>query len=244
VTSRVWIVGGSTGIGAALAKAYLEEGYQVVVSARNEERLSDFAESIGCQSMPMDVTERESCRAAWAAICQEAIPDKVIISSGTHQEMPVTEFNAENCESLMQVNYFGVVYLLEAILPTYLKSGGQIGVIASLAGYRGLPYASSYGASKAAVINLCESLRVELEDSKVDLRLINPGFVKTPLTDKNQFQMPSLISPEQAAAQIVIGLKGRSFEIRFPKLFAATLALLRHLPYKFYFPLVKRVTKR
>jgi short-subunit dehydrogenase len=85
---------------------------------------------------------------------------------------------------------------------------------------------------------------VELEDSKVDLRLINPGFVKTPLTDKNQFQMPSLISPEQAAAQIVIGLKGRSFEIRFPKLFAATLALLRHLPYKLYFPLVKRVTKR
>jgi short-subunit dehydrogenase len=244
VASRVWIIGGSTGIGAALAKAYLEEGYEVWVSARSKERLSMFAESIGCQFIPLDVTDRDSCISAWTAICQEAIPDKVIISSGTHQEMPVTNFNAENCNTLMQVNYFGVVYLLEAILPTYLKSGGQIGVIASLAGYRGLPYASSYGASKAAVINLCESLRVELEDSNVDLRLINPGFVKTPLTDKNQFQMPSLISPEQAAAEIVKGLKGRGFEIRFPKLFAATLALLRHLPYKLYFPLVKRVTKR
>ncbi|NRP46965.1 SDR family NAD(P)-dependent oxidoreductase [Marinobacterium sp. xm-m-312] len=244
MASRIWIIGGSTGIGAALAKAYLDEGYQVLISARNEERLVTLAESIGCQSMPLDVTDRDSCIKAWADICQECMPDKVIISSGTHQEMPATEFNAENCESLMQVNYFGVVYLLEAILPTYLKSGGQIGVISSLAGYRGLPYASSYGASKAALINLCESLRVELEDSKVDIRLINPGFVKTPLTDKNQFQMPALISPEQAAAEIVKGLKGRSFEIRFPKLFAATLALLRHLPYKLYFPLVKRVTKR
>lgn len=244
MTSRVWIVGGSTGIGAALAEACLEEGYEVLASARNEERLSTFAKSIGCQFMPMDVTDRQSCIAAWEAICQEGIPEKVIISSGTHQEMPVTEFNAENCESLMQVNYFGVVYLLEAILPTYLKSGGQIGVIASLAGYRGLPYASSYGASKAAVINLCESLRVELENTKVDLRLINPGFVKTPLTDKNQFQMPSLISPEQAAAEIIKGINGSGFEIRFPKLFAATLALFRHLPYKLYFPLVKRVTKR
>jgi short-subunit dehydrogenase len=244
VTSRVWIVGGSTGIGAALAKAYLKEGYQVLVSARSEERLTTLAESIGCQSMPLDVTDRDACKKAWNDICQESIPDKVIISSGTHQEMPVSEFNAENCNSLMQVNYFGVVYLLEVILPTYLNSGGQIGVISSLAGYRGLPYASSYGASKAALINLCESLRVELVDSKVDIRLINPGFVKTPLTDKNQFQMPSLISPEQAAVEIVKGLKGRSFEIRFPKLFAATLALLRHLPYKLYFPLVKRVTKR
>lgn len=244
MSSLVWIVGGSTGIGAALAKAYLEEGYQVLISARNEERLSTLAESIGCQSLPLDVTNRDACIAAWADICQESIPDKIIISSGTHQEMPVAEFNAENCESLMQVNYFGVVYLFEAILPTYLKTGGQIGVISSLAGYRGLPYASSYGASKAAVINLCESLRVELEDTSVDLRLINPGFVKTPLTDKNQFQMPSLISPDKAASEIVKGLKGRSFEIRFPKLFAATLALLRHLPYKLYFPLVKRVTKR
>ena len=244
MASRIWIVGGSTGIGAALAKAYLNEGFQVLVSARHSERLSTLAESIGCQSKPLDVTDRDSCMMAWADICQESIPDKVIISSGTHQEMPVSEFNAENCESLMQVNYFGVVYLLETILPTFLMSGGQIGVISSLAGYRGLPYASSYGASKAALINLCESLRVELEDSKVDIRLINPGFVKTPLTDKNQFQMPSLISPEQAAEEIVKGLKGRSFEIRFPKLFAATLALLRHLPYKLYFPLVKRVTKR
>ena len=244
MASRVWIVGGSTGIGAALAKAYLEEGYQVLISARNEERLSKLAESIGCQFMPLDVTDQNACISAWTDICQGSIPDKVIISSGTHQEMPVTEFNAKNCESLMQVNYFGVVYLLEAILPTFLKSGGQIGVISSLAGYRGLPYASSYGASKAALINLCESLRVELEDSNVDIRLINPGFVKTPLTDKNQFKMPSLISPEQAAGEIVRGLKGQGFEIRFPKLFAATLALLRHLPYKLYFPLVKRVTKR
>lgn len=244
--NSIWVVGGSTGIGYALAKYWVNQGYRVFISARSQKKLVQVATSLGelCVPIPADVTDPDSLSFAWHKVSLEGLPSKVIYCSGNHLEMPVAEFNALTCKTLMDVNYFGLCHLLDNVLKPFLESGGQIGVVSSLAGYRGLPKAAAYGASKAAVINFCEALQVELKGTNVDLRLINPGFVRTPLTDKNEFDMPFLVEPEVAAQVIAEGLNGDSFEIRFPKRFALILAFLRILPYKLYIPLVKRMTKQ
>ena len=145
-------------------------------------------------------------------------------------------------QDTMEVNYFGTLRCIKAILPSMLEKGGHIAVVASLAGYRGLPNASGYGPSKAAVISLCESMRTELLDTNVKFQLINPGFVKSPLTAKNDFDMPHLMEPEGAAEAILKGLSKDSFEIAFPTPFVRQMKFLRLLPYKLYFPFIKKVT--
>jgi len=245
-TKSIWIVGGSTGIGYALAKYWVNEGFQVYISARSQSTLEQVASSLGdlCVAVVADVTNQDSLSFAWHKVCADGLPSKVVYCSGNHHEMPAAEFNSDTCKSLMEVNYIGLCHLLDNVLSSYHDAGGQIAVVSSLAGYRGLPKAAAYGASKAAVINFCEALRVELQGSKVDLRLINPGFVRTPLTDKNEFEMPFLVEPDVAAKRISDGLNGSSFEIRFPRRFAYILAFMKMLPYSVYFPLVKRMTKQ
>ena len=154
--------------------------------------------------------------------------------------MPLDEFDPALFEQLISINYLGVVNGLDTILP-YMQgqNNGEIYVTASLAGYRGLPKSAPYNASKAAVISLAESLRLELKQQGITLRLINPGFVKSPLTDKNNFKMPFMISPEKAADYIVRDLPKSNFEITFPKRFAYIMKTLRILPYRFYFALTK-----
>ena len=244
----VWITGGGTGIGRELALAYARRGAQVWISGRRADVLAEVvseAEALSgsVASVVLDVTDQQACAEAWRQVSEHAgAVDRIILNAGDHREMPAAEFNQETVEHLMNVNFYGVTRLIEQVLPDLRQHGGQLAVVASLAGYRGLPLAAAYGASKAALINLTEALRVELEGGPVDLRLINPGFVRTPLTDRNQFEMPSLIDPDEAAQRIIKGLDGNAFEIRFPTVFAGTLRALSMLPYKLYFALVKRIT--
>jgi len=246
----VWITGGGTGIGRELALAYARRGAQVWISGRRAEVLAQVvaeAEALQGQvsAVALDVTDALACAEAWRQVRDAAGKlNRIILNAGDHREMPAVEFNQETVEHLINVNFYGVTRLIEQILPDLREQGGQLAVVASLAGYRGLPLAAAYGASKAALINLTEALRVELEGGPVDLRLINPGFVRTPLTDRNQFEMPGLIDADEAAQRIVKGLDGSAFEIRFPTLFAATLRALSMLPYKLYFALIKRITSQ
>ena len=244
----IWITGGGTGIGRELALVYARRGARVWISGRRAEVLAQVvaqAEPLqgSIAAVALDVTDSQACAEAWRQVSEAAgRVDRIILNAGDHREMPAAEFSQEIVEHLMNVNFYGVTRLIEQILPQLREQGGQLAVVASLAGYRGLPLAAAYGASKAALINLTEALRVELEDSLVDLRLINPGFVRTPLTDRNQFEMPSLIDADDAAQRIVKGLDGGAFEIRFPTLFAGTLRALSMLPYRLYFALIKRIT--
>lgn len=247
---RVWITGGGTGIGRELALAYAKRGATVWISGRREAVLQQVvADASDCRgsisTLVLDVTDAQACEKVCEQLwVQSGGLDRIILNAGDHREMPASEFNQQTVEYLMDVNFFGVTRIIQHLLPYLHQQGGQLAVVASLAGYRGLPLAAAYGASKAALINLTEALRVELEGGPVDLRLINPGFVRTPLTDRNAFEMPSLIEPEDAAARIVEGLDGKRFEIRFPTLFAATLRVLSMLPYSLYLSLIKRITSK
>lgn len=247
---RIWITGGGTGIGRELALAYAQRGAHVWISGRRLDVLqqvadaaADFTGRIHCA--PLDVTDPQACKEIWQRLLAEAEGfERVILNAGDHQEMPVEAFSQTTIEHLMNVNFFGVTRLVEQILPWMLKQGGQLAIVASLAGYRGLPLAAAYGASKSALINMAEAMRAELQGGLVDLRLINPGFVRTPLTDRNQFEMPSLIDADVAAQRIIAGLDGQRFEIRFPSVFAATLRLLSMLPYRLYFALIRKITSQ
>lgn len=247
---RVWITGGGSGIGRELALAYARRGANVWISGRRIDTLQAVvtdAESLPGRIAPLvlDVTNPQECQEVWNRLLKDSGGlERVILNAGDHKEMPVAEFSQQTIEHLMNVNFYGVTRLIEQALPWLLREGGQLAIVASLAGYRGLPLAAAYGASKGALINMTEAMRAELQDSRVDLRLINPGFVKTPLTDRNTFEMPSLINADEAARRIVKGLDGSGFEIRFPTAFAATLRLLSMLPYRLYFALIRKITSQ
>ena len=167
--------------------------------------------------------------------------DQAILNAGTFVEQPAAEFTCDNVRGQVALNLMGTCHCLEPLIAVMKKRGrGTIAINASLAGYRGLPRSAGYGASKAALINMAESLHTELTTVGIDIKLINPGFVQTPLTDKNRFPMPFLMAVEPAAARIIAGMSGRAFEIRFPWFFAALMGFLRHLPYSIYFWLVRK----
>lgn len=245
-SKRVWITGASTGIGEALARRMAQSGAEVVVSARSVGRLAALADAGGGRIVPwpLDVTDRTAVQAAMQGIESQLGPiDIAVINAGTHQPVTAAEFTTDGLRQLMEVNLFGAAACLEAMMPRMIaRRRGRIAVVASVAGYRGLPTSAYYGASKAALINLTESLKFDLDRVGVTMQLIDPGFVRTPLTDRNEFPMPFLISAEQAAERIARGLAGSGFEIAFPTRFTLLMKLLRLLPYRLYFPLVARGT--
>ncbi|MBV1788171.1 SDR family NAD(P)-dependent oxidoreductase [Marinobacterium sp. D7] len=244
-----WVTGASQGIGRALATALCEKGVTVYASARRHEALEELADALkrlpgALIPCPLDVTDQAAIEGYFEQWENDnRLPDLIILNAGTHDPFTAREFSAQRVETLLNINLCGTLRSLDPSLKHCLKRGrGQIAIMASVAGYRGLPTAAAYGASKAALINLAEALRLDLAGSGVDLRLISPGFVRTPLTDKNQFTMPALIEPEQAAQWILKGLTSSRFEISFPARFTTVLKLLRCLPYAWYFPLVQKLT--
>jgi short-subunit dehydrogenase len=247
-SERVWITGASMGIGESLARRLAQDGAEVVASARSAERLAALAGGSGGRivAWPVDITDRAAvCRAVERIEAERGPIDVAVLNAGTHQPVSAAEFTARGLHDLMEINVMGTAACLEALMPRMIARGrGRIAVVASVAGYRGLPTSAYYGATKAALINLTESLKFDLDRAGVTIQLIDPGFVRTPLTDRNEFPMPFLVSAELAADRIAAGLRSNRFEIAFPRLFVWILKVLRSLPYALYFPLVGRGTRR
>ncbi len=242
----VWITGAGSGIGRALALRLARDGATVAASARSVESLAELAALAPgrIHAFPLDVTDAGAVAACVAAIEERHGPlDQVVLNAGTHIPMSLDDYAAATARTLMEVNYMGVVNGLDAVLRRLRARGrGVVAVVASVAGYSGLPTAAAYGPTKAALINLCESLKLDCDRAGIRLHLISPGFVATPLTARNPFPMPDLIGAEEAADRIVAGLGGSAFEIIFPKRFARIMKALRLLPYGVYFPLVRKIT--
>jgi NAD(P)-dependent dehydrogenase (short-subunit alcohol dehydrogenase family) len=239
-----WLVGASSGIGRATAHALHAQGARVFVSARDRQALEAFtAEHPGSVSLPLDAGDAGSVAAAAQTVLATGPLDLVLYCAGYYKEMRATSFDLQEMLRHQQVNYVGALYVLDAVLPHFIqRKAGHISLISSVAGYRGLPKSLAYGPTKAALINLAETLYVDLQDSHVGVSLICPGFVETPLTARNQFSMPGLIKPAQAAAEILRGWQRGAFEIHFPKRFTLWMKALSLLPGALYFPVIRKVT--
>jgi NAD(P)-dependent dehydrogenase (short-subunit alcohol dehydrogenase family) len=247
VPRRVWITGASSGIGRALALAYAARGAAVIASARRADELDQLAAAAPGRitAVPVDVTDEAAMTRAAAAVEDGGPLDLAVFNAGTHQPVNVEAFETAPFRRLMEINYIGTVNGIAAVLPRFIaRRGGHIAVVSSVAGFRGLPQAAAYGPTKAALINLCEALKLDLDRHGVRISLINPGFIRTPLTDRNPFPMPFLMEAEEAAQRIVRGIERDAFEITFPRRFTYMLKVVQMLPYWLYFRLVRRTTGR
>ena len=242
----VWVIGASSGIGRATAAALHGQGARVIVSARQAEALASFVQQHpGSIALPLDVTRREDMQRAAATVQQHAAgaPALVLYCAGHYRAMRATAFDAAEMHRHLDVNYVGVLHLLETLLPTLIAAGrGHLCLIGSVAAYRGLPLSLAYGPTQAAMNNQAESLNQDQHTLGLGVSVVNPGFVDTPLTAQNGFRMPALITPEQAAAQILKGWAQGRFEMNFPRRFTAWMRLLRCLPDAWYFAAVRRTT--
>lgn len=245
----VWLVGASTGIGQATAERLHEAGATVVVSARNAAALAQFTQGRArALALPLDVTDRAATReAAMQIIARHGRIDLVMYCAGRYKAQRATAFDLDEMLAHQQVNVVGALYLLDAVLPQLLRqaAAGQpahVSLVASVAGYRGLPNALAYGPTKAALINLAETMYLDLQPKGVGVSVINPGFVETPLTAGNTFAMPALMTPAEAAREIVAGWEAGRFEIHFPKRFTLWLKALRFLGDGAYFAAIRRST--
>lgn len=238
----VWITGASTGIGREIALQLAAAGVTVAASARSADKLLGLGH--GIKAFPLDVTNLAAVKNTVAQIEQELGPiNLAIFSAATYEEVAATEIDPAKFANILNVNYIGVVNCLSAVLPNMLARGvGHISWIASLAGYTGLPKAAAYGPSKAALINLAESLKPELALKGIRISVINPGFVETPMTAVNKFPMPFLMQPTEAAKRTIAGLAKGKFEISYPTRFVLILKLLRLLPYRIFFWLITKAT--
>ena len=243
----VWLVGASSGIGQATAHALHAQGARVFVSARNAAALQTFtAAHPGSTALPLDVRDGAAIQTAAHSVRAAGPLDLVMYCAGYYKELRATHYDLKEMLRHSEVNYVGALQVLEAVLPGFLaqQSGhiSLISLISSVAGYGGLPKSLAYGPTKAALINLAETLYMDLKDARIGVSLICPGFVETPLTAQNRFSMPSLLTPAEAADEILRGWHRGGFEIHFPKRFTRWVKALRLLPYPAYFAAVRKVT--
>ncbi len=241
----VWLVGASSGIGLATAKLLHARGAKVVVSARNAAAVTAFeathADSLG---IALDATDREAmARAVERIDARFGRLDMALYCAGHYAALRATAFDLDQMLQHDKVNYVGALYMLNAVLPVVLRQkSGHISLVASVAGYRGLPNALAYGPTKAALINLAQTLYLDLQPQGIGVSVICPGFVETPLTAQNEFKMPALIQPEDAAREMLAGWAAGEFEIHFPKRFTRLLKALSHLGDGLYFNAIRRLT--
>jgi short-subunit dehydrogenase len=243
---RVWLIGASSGIGAALATEALQAGARVALSARRADRLEAVAgEHPQALVVPIDILDRDAWRQRHAHICETfGGVDLIIFCAADYRPERSWDVDPKRASQMLETNLGSVYTGLATVLPAMLARGnGGIAIVASVAGYFGLPNASVYGPTKAALINLAELLYVDLRPRGLSVYLINPGFVQTPLTAKNEFTMPALQTPTEAARAIRHGIAAGKFEIHFPRRFTLAMKLVRWLPYRLRFPLVARLVR-
>ena len=244
---NIWITGASSGIGKALTLKFAEEGWQVAISARRENLLNELSElNKNISSFPLDVNNKDRCKETFEQIIKKYQNiDICFFCTGTWDPKKEKDIDIEQIEHVMKVNFFGTLNCIKAVEQYFKdKKSGHISIVSSVAGYRGLPNSTGYGASKAALNNLAESLYFDFGRQNVRVSLVSPGFIKTPMTDKNEFKMPFLKTPEFAAEKIYNGLvNGTSFEIDFPKELTLILKLLKILPNRLYLYIIKKLTK-
>jgi short-subunit dehydrogenase len=244
---KIWITGASSGIGKALAEKFASEGWKVAASARRKEILDEMSSHENIFSYPLDVTNQDQIKISFEKIIEDFNGlDLCVFSSGTYDPKLEQEINVKQNKFVMETNFFGVLYCINAVENYFKKKkNGHISIVSSVAAYRGLPNSSGYGPSKAALTNLTESLYFDFKKHNVRISLVSPGFIKTPLTDKNEFPMPFIKSPEFAAEKMFNGLtKSKAFEIHFPKALTILLKIFRVLPYKIYLFLIDKGVKR
>ncbi len=242
---RVWLVGASTGIGRATAERLRRAGARVAVSARSAVTLQAFArEHPGSLALPLDATDREAMRDAAGQIVQAwGGIDLAVYCAGYYKPMRATAFDLDDALRHEQVNYVGALFLLDALLPVLLRQkSGHVSLVSSVTGFRGLPTALAYGPTKAALINLAESLYFDLTDTGIGVSVVCPGYVATPLTEQNAYRMPALISADEAAAHMMSGWERGRFQMHFPKRFTLWVKALGLLGDALYFRTVRRVT--
>lgn len=240
---RIWMIGASSGIGAALARQALANGAHVAISARRVDALQEVAGAYGnAMIVPFDVLDHAAWRVRHAEICAALGGiDLLFFCAAGYRPERSWEVNDDSAEQTLKTNLISVYSALSSVLPAMLAQGsGGIALIASVAGYMGLPNASVYGPGKAALINLAEILYSDLHSKGLNVYLVNPGFVKTELTDQNDFAMPAIQTPAVAAARIWDGIARGQFEIHFPHRFTRILKLLQMLPYRWRFALFQR----
>ena len=244
---KIWITGASSGIGKALALKFAKENWQVAISARRQELLNDIAQNENISSFPLDVTDDPLVKTTFSKILSEFKDlDLCVFCSGAYDPKLEKEINKDQIKNIMNINFFGVLNCVKVVEEYFKKKqDGHISIVSSVAAYRGLPNSSGYGPSKAALTNLTESLYFDFKKYNVRISLISPGFIKTPLTDQNTFDMPFIKTPEFAADKMYNGLtKGNAFEIHFPKELTIILKFLRILPYRAYLFLINKFVKR
>lgn len=245
---RVWLVGASSGIGRAVAEQLHARGAQVIVSARQQPLLQAFAETHpGSQAVALDVTDARAVQEAAVRLQSEGDLDLVCYCAGYYRPMRADSLALPELLQHQQVNLTGALHVIAAVVPGLLESARagrtpHLSLVASVAGWRGLPQGLAYGPTKAALINLAETLFLDLRPHGIGVSIVNPGFVDTPLTRQNDFAMPALLTPAQAAEAMLRGWAHGDFELHFPRRFTCWLKLLRILPYRWYFALVHRMT--
>ena len=243
----IWLTGASTGIGEALARELTTTGVQLVISARDAQKLEKLSSELGqnCMAIPADISIKEQNIAAIETIIKHfGRLDTIILNAGINGYVERDDFNSSIFKKIIQTNFIGMIYGIEAALP-YLKQAKHPHIVgmSSTAAYRGLPRAEAYGASKAAIKNMLEALRLNLLPLNISVSVICPGFVKTPLTDQNDFYMPFKISAEEAASTITDQIARYKQEIHFPKRFSIFIKLISFLPSEWYTALLKRTVR-
>ena len=244
---KIWITGASSGIGKAVAEKFAKEGWKVAVSARRKELLDELAGNQNITSFPLDVTNRDQINNVFKNILNEfGDLDICLFSSGTYEPKDEQNIDPDKIKNVINVNFLGVIDCVKAVEDFFKKKkSGHISIVSSIAGYRGLPNSSGYGPSKAALTNFTESIYFDFKKFNVSISVISPGFIKTPMTDTNEFPMPFIKSPQFAADRIFKGIvKSNNFEIHFPKALTVLLKFFRILPYKIYLFLIDKSVKR
>ena len=248
VNQRIWIIGASSGIGEACTQAFIKAGAKVALSSRRAERLNALAKSAQLEQalvLPLDVTKQEQIISSYQKILEAwGGLDLLLFVSGVYTPLRADNFDFEIAQKTIDANLLGPMRAVGIVLPNMLKEhAGHIAIVGSVAGYSGLPKALAYGPSKAGIINFCETLYYDLLPQGVSVHMISPGFVATEATAQNDFEMPALITADEAAKEILTGLQAGEFDIHFPKRFSGFLKFLRILPYPLYFWILRRFVK-